>query len=112
MKPAVTRHAGLVDLVYAVGDAAARILFLAHRVSVSVVRAFDADENGKKVGPLEHRQQLGIVGKIERSLGGEFERVIVLLDPLLEVRQKRLDRLLVADEIVVDEIDVAAIAEP
>ena len=47
------------------------------------VRAFDADENGKEVRPLEHRQQFGIVGEIERGLGRELERIIVLLDPLL-----------------------------
>ncbi len=35
----------------------------------------------------------------------------MLLDPLLQHRQERLDRFLVADEVVVDEIDVTAIAQ-
>ena len=93
-------------------NAAPRILLLAHRDQRFGIRTFDADENGKEVGPLEHRQQIAIVGQIERSLGGEFERIIVLLHPFFEHRQERFDRLFVADEIIVDEIDVASITEP
>ena len=49
MKPAVTDMPACIDLMHAVGNAAARILFLAHRLERFLVRAFDADEDREEV---------------------------------------------------------------
>ena len=111
MKPAVTNMPARVDLVHAVGDAAARILLLAHLHQRLGIRAFDADEHADEIRLVHQPQQFVVVGEIERGLGGELERIIVRFEPRLEVRQECLHRLLVADQIVVDEIDMAAIAE-
>ncbi len=104
-------HAGGVDLVDAVGDAAARILLLAHLRQRLGIGTFDADEHADEIRLVHQPQQFIVVGEIERGLGGELERIIVLFEPLLEVGQERLHGLLVADQIVVDEIDMPAIAE-
>ena len=104
-------HAGGVDLVDALGDAAARVLLLPHRDQRLGVRAFDADEDAEEIGLVHQPQQLGIVGEIDRGLGRELERIVVRLEPGRQLGQEGLHGLLVADEVVVDEVDVAAIAE-
>src|SRR5260221_2151857 len=50
-----------------------------------------------------------VVGKIDRGLGREAKRIAVCLLPVDQMRQKGLHRLLVADEVVVNEIEMAAI---
>ena len=102
---------GGVEPVDALGDAAPRVLLLAHRDQRRGVGTFDADEDADEIGALHQHQELGIVGEIERGFGGELERIVVRFEPRCEFRQERLDGLLVADEVVVDEVDVAAIAE-
>ena len=95
----------------ALGDAAPRVLLLAHRDQRRGVGTLDADEDSDEIGALHQHQELGIVGEIERGFGGELERIVARFEPLCEFRQERLDGLLVADEVVVDEVDMAAIAE-
>src|SRR5262249_32060142 len=53
----------------------------------------------------------GIVREVDRRLGRELERPVALDEPLLQRGQERLYQLLVADEVVVDEVDVAAVAQ-
>src|SRR5256885_16716129 len=50
--------------------------------------------------------------KFDRAFGRNFEGMVVTLEPVAELWQKLLYGLLVADEVVVDEIDMAAIPEP
>ena len=111
MKPAVTNMPGAVDLVDALGDVAPRVLLLLHRDQRRRVRTFDADEDGEEIGRGHHLQQLGIVGEIDRGLGRELERIVVRALPGDELGKKQPECLLVADEVVVDEVDMAAIAD-
>ena len=87
------------------------ILFFPHRDQGLGIRAFDPHEDADEVRLVQQPQEIRIVGKIERGLSGELERVVMLFQPSLELRQEQLNRLFVADEIVVDEVDVTAIAE-
>ena len=64
----------------------------------------------KKPACAHERKQRIVVGKVDRRFGREDEGVIVLLLPGDELGQERLYGLLVADEIVVDEIEVSAIS--
>src|SRR6516225_813092 len=61
--------------------------------------------------PTKTTKQLGVVCQIDRGLRREFERIASFLLPLLQRRKKPFERLLVADEIIVNEVDVAAVAE-
>ncbi len=49
-------QAGAVDLVHAVGNAAAHILLLAHGLERLFVGAFDADKDREEIRPIEHGQ--------------------------------------------------------
>ena len=71
----------------------------------------DPDEDAEEIRLAHQPQQLVVVGQIDRGFGRELERVSRALLPAFRSRQERLQSLLVADEIVVDEIDMAAIAE-
>ncbi len=102
-------HACLVDLVDAVADAAARILLLAHRNQRVGIGAFDTHKNDEEIRFLQHPDQFVVVGEIERRFRRKLERKIVLLLPFFKVRKESLDCFFVADQVVVDEIDVAAI---
>ena len=53
------------------------------------------------------RENVGLLGDIERRLAGEHHRVAGSLLPLDQMRQHLLRGLAVADEIVIDEIDGA-----
>ncbi len=101
-----------VDLVNALGDVAAGVLLLLHLPERLGIGTFDPDEHREEICFLHQLQKLFVVGQIERGFGGELERMIVLLVPGLEMRQERLHGFLVADQIVVDEIHMAAVAEP
>ena len=103
-------HAVAVDLVDALGDVALGVLLLAHLHQGLGIRALDADEDGEEVRILHRLQHLVVVGEIDRGFGRELERIVVLLQPRLEPRHQGAQVLAVADEIVVDEIDMAAIA--
>ena len=64
-------HAGVVDLVHALRDAAARVLLLLRLHERLGIGALDADEDADEIGLLHQPQQLVVVGEIERGLGGE-----------------------------------------
>ncbi len=104
----IHEHARLIDLVDAVGQRAAGVLFFLHRHQRVGVRAFDADENRKEIRLTHQTQQHRVIGDVDRRLGRELERVAALLLPRREAGQKRLHHLFVADEIVVDKIQLAA----
>src|SRR5207302_10890849 len=76
------------------------------------VRALDADKDGEEICLAHQRQQRVVVGEVDRSLGREAEGIAVRLLPADQVWQESLHGLLVADEVVVDEIDPAAMPEP
>src|SRR5207247_7802238 len=59
-----------------------------------------------------HLQKHRVVSEIDRRLGGELEWVIVRALPRSELGQESLERLLVAYEIIIDEIDMTAVPEP
>ena len=100
-----------IELVNALGNAAPCVLLLAHRNQRRGIGTLDADEDSDEIGPFQQRQEFGIVGEIKRRLSRELEGIVARLKPLRELGQECLDRLLVADEVVVDEIDMAAIAQ-
>ena len=104
-------HAGAMNFVDAVGQAAARVLLLLHLHERLGIRTFDPGEHADEVRRVHQLQQFVVIGKVQRGFGRELERIIVLFQPAREMRQERLHGLLVADQVVVDEIDVAAIAE-
>ena len=70
-----------------------------------------AHEDADKIGCIEHRQKFGIVGEVDRGLSREFEGIVARFEPLREFRNECFERLLVADKIVVYEVDMAAVAE-
>src|ERR1700677_2750887 len=75
------------------------------------IGTFYADEYREEVRVSQQFQQLVVVGHVDRGLGRELERVVALLEPGREFRQECSERLFVADQVVVDEIDVAAVAK-
>ena len=84
------------------------LLRLAQRFGIG---AFDADEHADEIGLVHQPQQFGIVRQIDRRFGGELERIVVLFEPRSQMRKKGLHGLLVADQVVVHEVDMAAIAK-
>ena len=100
-------HAGLLDAVHLLqqGAAGADVLELLRLAERLLVGALDADERGDEVGPDHQLHQLGVVGQVDRGLGEEGQRVVVPLLPGDHVAEHRLDRLLVADQVVVDDED-------
>src|SRR6202047_2834931 len=93
----------------ALRDVAPGVLLLLHLHERLWIRALDADENREEVRVLHRLQQLVVIGDIDRGFGRELERIVALFQPGFEPRQQRAEVLLVADEIVVDEIDMPAI---
>jgi hypothetical protein len=102
------KHAGAVDLMNAVGQHPPCILLLLHRHQRVAVRTLDADEHGEEIRFPHQRQQRVIVREVNRGLGREAERIAPRLLPSDQVRQESLHSLFVADEVVVDKIDPAA----
>ncbi len=70
-----------------------------------LVRRLDADEHALEVGEPHQLHQLLVLGEIERGFGEQRERIGAPLLPAYDVAQHRLDRLLVADQIVIDDED-------
>src|SRR4029077_21194358 len=73
------------------------------------IRALNADENPEEVRVLHCLQQLAVVRDVDRGFGRELEWIVALFLPGFEPRQQGAEVFLVADEIVVDEIDMPAI---
>src|SRR5262245_58153886 len=94
-----------MDLVNALGDVASRVLLLPVGNERIGIRASDPDKDHEKIRLPQQVEQLVIVREIDRCLGREFERIGARLEPPCQVREKLLQRLLVADEIVVNELD-------
>ncbi len=102
-----------MDLVDAVGQAAAGVLLLpsiATSVSLSGL-SMPTNTMKKPASRISASSDL-VVEQVDRRLGREDERIVVFLLPkaMRGGGGKSLHRLLVADEIVVDEIDMATIA--
>ena len=68
-----------------------------------LIGSFDADKNALKIGEPHQFHEFFILGKIERGLGEESERISPLLLPANNLAQDRLNGLLVADQIVIDD---------
>ena len=58
------------------------------------VRRLDADENVADISVDHQLNQLRILGKIDRGLGREHQRIAVFFLPGHEIAQQKLDRLL------------------
>ncbi len=104
-------HAGGIDLVDAVSDVAARVLLLACMNERLGVGRLDAGEDREEIRRGHEIEQLRVIGEIERRLGRELERITSFPLPDDQLGQELLERALVADKVVVDEVDMAAIAE-
>ena len=103
-------HAERIELANAVAQIAPGVLLLLHLHQRGGIGALDPDEDGEEIGISHHREKVEIVGQIDGGFGRKLERIAVTLLPGHEMRQEGFHGLLVADEIVVDEIDMAAIA--
>ena len=68
-------------------------------------RALDADEGRDEVGFDHQIHELRIVGQVDRRFREEGQRIAVALLPGDHVAEHLLDRLLVADQVVVDDED-------
>ena len=83
----VHEHAGAIDLVDALGDAAAGVLLLLHRDERLGVGALDADEDRRRSSPpASCRSSSCVVGEVDRGLGRELERIVVRLEPRAAAR--------------------------
>src|SRR5271165_1518576 len=103
-------HPSAVYLVNALSDIAPGILLLLHRDQGRRIRTFDADENTEEVGRGHHFQEFRIIGQIDRSFCRKFERIVVRALPSGEFGKKQPERLLVADEVIVDDVEMAAVS--
>src|SRR6516164_5450478 len=102
---------GGVDGVNALRNAATRVLLLAHRDQSSGIGTLDADKHTDEVGARHQLQQFRVVGEIDRCFRCELERKIARFQPPCEFWKERLDSFLVADEVVVHEVDMASIPQ-
>lgn len=98
-------HAGLLDGVDLLQHrpAFSEILELLGFAQRCFVRRLDADKDNTDIGIDHELHQLVIVGKIDRGFGKECHWIVVAFLPGHDVAQDLLDRLLVADEIVIDD---------
>jgi hypothetical protein len=94
--------------VNALDDAAPRVLLFPGRNERVGIGTLDSDKNREEIGFPQELEQLVIVCDIERCLRRKFERIAARVEPPGQLRQKLLQCLLVADEIVIDELDDAA----
>ena len=89
-----------------------RILLFSHRDQGRGVGTFDADKNPDEVRPVHQHNKFVVIGEIDRGFGRELEWIVVLFKPLCELGRNAFDGLFVTDEVIVDEINVTAIAQP
>ena len=74
-------HAGAVDFVDAVGEAPPVFCFFCIDTSVSLSGLSMPTNTMKKLSLSHHRQQLVVIGEIERGFRRELERIAMLLLP-------------------------------
>ena len=79
--------------------------------SVSGLGFFDPNEDREEATVAHEGGQFMIVRDIDRRLSRELKREVVCLLPGLEMRQERTNGFLVADQVVVNEIDMATKTE-
>ena len=78
MKPAVTNMPAALILWTLSGMLRRVFCFLRICDQRLGIGAFDADEHADEIRLVHQPQQFVVVGEIERGLGGELERIIVL----------------------------------
>ena len=77
-----------------------------------LVRQFDTDENAHDVGVGQQPHHFRIIGQIEGLLGDEGQGIAVRLLPRDDRTEHLLDRLLVAEQVVVDDGDERRLVAP
>ena len=97
-------HAVIVDDLHRIEDRHDHVVALVDRDQRVGFGRFDPAEDRVERGLAHHRQHVRRTGDVEGRLAGEGDRVAVLLLPRDQVRQQLLDRLAVADDVVVDEV--------
>ncbi len=107
----IDENPGLVDRLDALLQAAPRVLLFLHQHEGVRIRAFDADEYGKEIGIGQAAQQVGIIREVDGRLGRKFEGKILLILPAFQVGQEFLQRLLVADQVVINKIHMPSIPQ-
>ena len=75
------------------------------------IRAFNPHKHSEEIAIGKILQQLGVIGKVDRCFGRKLERKAFLILPSLQVRQEFPKRLFVADQVVIDKIDMPAITK-
>ena len=85
----------LLDAANAIRNTAPRVLLLLCLRERFGIWAFDADEDNKEIRILHHLQKLRVIGQIQRCLGREHVRKVMLLLPFDEMRQESFHSLLI-----------------
>ncbi len=100
-------HTGVLDTVdfFQQGSSRAHVLIFLGFAERVLTGALDPDERGDEVG-LDHQvHQLGVVGQVDRGFGEETQFIVISFLPRDHVAKDLLDRLLVADQVVIDDED-------
>ena len=100
-----------VDPVAGFRDGVARILRLLRRLQDVFVWRLDANQEVLESCLAQQLEQFVVVRDVERDAGRELEGVVVLFEPTRERAQKGFGLLNLADEVVVEEVDLPAISE-
>jgi hypothetical protein len=110
-KSAIYEETRAKELMDALGYISANILIFIACTQGFIVRRLDAHEYREKVGFFHEPEQFRIVGQVYARLGRKLERVAALSRPRCKLLQERLDGGAITYEVVVDHIDMSAIAE-
>ena len=112
MKPAEHVDAVRVNAPHRGEDVFVQVLGLQRLLQAVRVGRFDADEHPGEVRFAEQFQQFPVLRQVERRLGAEAERPVVLALVVGEETQQFLRHEAMADQVVVDEEHVAHAGRP
>src|SRR6516162_1181255 len=104
-------NARVVDFIDALLQTASGVLLLLGQDQSVRIRTLNPNEDCKEIRCCQGAQQFQVIGQIDRSFGRKFEGKVLFVHPTLQIRQKFSESLFVANQIVVDKINMAAIAE-
>ena len=103
-------HAVAVDAPHRLEQGHPEVLVLGHEVERVGLRRLDPAEHRDEARLAHEREHALVRGDVQRRLAREAQRVAVAHLPLDQVRQEIERGLLVADEVVVHEVDAGGAA--
>ncbi len=107
----VHKDAGPIDLVDAFGKIPPGVLFFIDAHKRLGIRSLDTGENGEKSGVAHQRQGFVAVRQVQTRFGRKREGTALALVPIAKRFQERPHGFRVADEVVVDDVHMPAVAE-